>query len=337
MAFKDFLQNAMAYSDVGQAMQKRKIENALLEKQAIENELEKRKQTSMNLIFGQNPSQTQSVMNQIFNNPIPKEDLISGRLDSIGSGIENTRNQIISDQDKYGTMSINDAQTLSEIQKNQATNKPKKVMTQEEALKLGQVPKDTEIIKPQKDTSPEAVVAAFEGKERVKQMIQKPKATAALKKTIGDLDSLKREAQAIMSDPALGMSTGMLNTVGISKIPGTPMRQVTARLKTLRSKIGFGVLQNMREMSKTGGALGNVSEKENELLQENLSTLDQSLGTDDFKQSLQRIIDYVDESQKNLNDSFVDTYGSSNDNVPINKNGGISGKTASGVGYKVMP
>ena len=58
MAFKDFLQNAMAYSDVGQAMQKRKIENALLEKQAIENELEKRK---MN-----NPSIENDVMGKIF-------------------------------------------------------------------------------------------------------------------------------------------------------------------------------------------------------------------------------------------------------------------------------
>lgn len=56
------------------------------------------------------------------------------------------------------------------------------------------------------------------------------------------------------------------------------------KIKTIQANIGFDRLQQMREASKTGGALGAVSERE-------LETLQAVLGSLDLAQSEQQIID----------------------------------------------
>ena len=43
--------------------------------------------------------------------------------------------------------------------------------------------------------------------------------------------------------------------IASSKIPGTPAYNFKSQLDTLKSNIAFGALQQMRNASKTGGAL----------------------------------------------------------------------------------
>jgi hypothetical protein len=59
-------------------------------------------------------------------------------------------------------------------------------------------------------------------------------------------------------------------------IPGTPQRDLAGNLATIKANIGFDRLQEMREMSPTGGALGQVSNLENQLLQATRGNLEQS-------------------------------------------------------------
>jgi hypothetical protein len=61
-----------------------------------------------------------------------------------------------------------------------------------------------------------------------------------------------------------------------ANIPGTPQRDLAANLATIKANIGFDRLQEMREMSPTGGALGQVSNLENQLLQATRGNLEQS-------------------------------------------------------------
>lgn len=74
-------------------------------------------------------------------------------------------------------------------------------------------------------------------------------------------------------------------------IEGTAAADVDKILNTIRANVGFDQLNQMRQASKTGGALGAVSERENQLLQSVLGSLDQSLSEDEFTYNLRRLKD----------------------------------------------
>ena len=62
-----------------------------------------------------------------------------------------------------------------------------------------------------------------------------------------------------------------------------------ALLDTVEANIGFDKLQQMRAASPTGGALGQVSERENKLLQATYGSLSQSQSEEQFKRNLRRL------------------------------------------------
>lgn len=69
------------------------------------------------------------------------------------------------------------------------------------------------------------------------------------------------------------LTTGVIGGVG-GKLVG-PARDYAAKLNTLAANIAFNALQEMRSASKTGGALGQVSDREGQLLSSVLGSLDQ--------------------------------------------------------------
>lgn len=151
-------------------------------------------------------------------------------------------------------------------------------------------------------------------KDRAKLEAEKPKATAALENSMSNLDRLISEAKAIKSHPGLKAVSGMgdwktLGIPGARFIPGTDAANAHAKLETLKSQIAFSVLQAMRDASKTGGALGQVSERELDLLQNNLAALDTWQGDEQFKESLQQVIDYAEGVKKRLREAYDQTYG----------------------------
>lgn len=72
-------------------------------------------------------------------------------------------------------------------------------------------------------------------------------------------------------------------------LPESPARAFAADLDTLKSSIAFGELVAMREASKTGGALGNVSDRESKLLESALGALDPLRKPQEVKASLEQI------------------------------------------------
>lgn len=84
-----------------------------------------------------------------------------------------------------------------------------------------------------------------------------------------------------------GWNTGMGSL--LAAIPGTPAVDFRADVNTLSANIAFGELTAMREASKTGGALGAVSEKELMLLESALGSLDRAQSPAQFKESLENI------------------------------------------------
>ena len=84
--------------------------------------------------------------------------------------------------------------------------------------------------------------------------------------------------------------TGMIGSMA-RQYPGTAAADIDRILNTIRANVGFDQLQAMREASKTGGALGAVSQQENQLLQSVLGSLDQSLSEEEFRYNLRRLKD----------------------------------------------
>lgn len=89
------------------------------------------------------------------------------------------------------------------------------------------------------------------------------------------------------------MKSATLPTTGamgarVAGIPGTAAYDIAQALTTIGANISFAQLQQMREASPTGGALGNVSDNEQKLLQNSFAALSQSQSEEQFKTNLGR-------------------------------------------------
>jgi hypothetical protein len=87
----------------------------------------------------------------------------------------------------------------------------------------------------------------------------------------------------------------------LGKLPESEARNFASQLETLKANIAFNELTAMREASKTGGALGNVSDKESSLLTNALGALDQMQSPEQFKIQLNKIKDSVKRWQDAVN------------------------------------
>ncbi len=84
-----------------------------------------------------------------------------------------------------------------------------------------------------------------------------------------------------------GWNTGMGSL--LSSIPSTDARNFAAELQTLKANIAFNELTQMREASKTGGALGQVSNQEEQMLSSALGALDPGQSSENVKAQLNKI------------------------------------------------
>lgn len=75
----------------------------------------------------------------------------------------------------------------------------------------------------------------------------------------------------------------------LKDIPTTPASRMKLALDTIKAQIGFKELQAMREASKTGGALGQVTVRELELLQRTIAAIEPELKPEDLKSNLKKV------------------------------------------------
>lgn len=95
----------------------------------------------------------------------------------------------------------------------------------------------------------------------------------------------------------------------LSAIPATQAKDLEATLNTIQADAAFSTLQEMRENSKTGGALGSVSERELQLLGSAVTSLDQAQSAPQLIKNLQDFKTQRVESLKRVADAFEEDYG----------------------------
>ncbi len=126
--------------------------------------------------------------------------------------------------------------------------------------------------------------------------------TMALTNSISSFDRLGAAANQVLNHPGLPGITGLKGA--LPNIPGGAAADAQALLGTLKSQIGFGVLQDMRNNSKTGGALGNVSDAEGKRLESNLAALEKSQSLEQFQTSLRQILDYSEKAKDRMREAY---------------------------------
>lgn len=100
-----------------------------------------------------------------------------------------------------------------------------------------------------------------------------------LMETIAKLGSLARDA----NDNGGWFETGATGHFARSVLPtGTAGFDLNTDLNNIRSKFAFDALQAMRDASKTGGALGSITERELALLEASVANLDPDQSNDNF-------------------------------------------------------
>lgn len=88
-------------------------------------------------------------------------------------------------------------------------------------------------------------------------------------------------------------------------IPGTPAHNLDAQIDTIVANIGFDRLQQMRDSSPTGGALGQVTERELALLQSVVASLRQSQSREQFLANLSRVEAQYIQSMERIEEAYT--------------------------------
>lgn len=143
--------------------------------------------------------------------------------------------------------------------------------------------------------------ADFEAKQK------KPKLVSQFRMLSDDIENIESTI-----DKAIGqVESGAGGKSSIfSFVPGTLERDFAATLSTIQADAAFGRLQEMRDSSPTGGALGQVSERELELLRNAKVALENSQSEAQLLENLERYRQARRNAFDNVAEAFKDTYGS---------------------------
>lgn len=130
-------------------------------------------------------------------------------------------------------------------------------------------------------------LAKAAGKSKSKGAPQQSPYTPVVLSAIDRIEGRVSEASDDWINPFDNV-TGMTGSV-MSIVPGSPAYDTAMDIETIVSSIGFDRLQAMRDASPTGGALGQVSERELSQLNASLGNLRQSQSRENFLVNLRAV------------------------------------------------
>jgi hypothetical protein len=169
-------------------------------------------------------------------------------------------------------------------------------------------------------------------KELLKRNATYPHQTLAIKSVNANVDSFIKDLQKLADHPGLSSITGLIagNTPNLTG----DARAAQALYDKIVSKGGFSVLQAMRDASKTGGALGNLSDKEGAQLKSAFAAINKNQDTADVKRSLEEAVSTMEASKARLQDAYDSTYEykSKDAAAPVANKGGATESFDAGAG-----
>jgi hypothetical protein len=149
--------------------------------------------------------------------------------------------------------------------------------------------------------------------------------------TITQLVDARDAAQALLSNPKQIRAISGLTGPAISKIPGTEAYDAAAKLENLQTRAFVTEIQRMRAASPTGGAVGNVTEREMAALSNIQASLKLGLKEGELRKQLKQYVDGLNRALKTIPKEYANTYGYQGEFDDILKGGVVQQPTQSGL------
>jgi hypothetical protein len=147
---------------------------------------------------------------------------------------------------------------------------------------------------------------ALPPKEIQKREAALPAATAAIKGFETKSDSFVKDLEKLRDHPGLSQITG----IAAGRLPGVTAegRAAQALYDKIIAKGGFQALQDLRDASKTGGALGNVSNQEGKQLSASFAAIQRTQDAPDVRAAIDQAIGDIQGSKTRMREAYDSTY-----------------------------
>ena len=145
----------------------------------------------------------------------------------------------------------------------------------------------------------QAVTDAQIERRRDKAKFELPPALAGIDANLRKVDDTMNTARAALAQVNAG-TAGFIGSL-TSGIAGTTAFDLKANVKTIQANLGFDELAQMRAASKTGGALGQVSERELDLLISAKNSLDVRQSPAQLKENFEKVLLHYDNYRREIN------------------------------------
>jgi hypothetical protein len=129
-----------------------------------------------------------------------------------------------------------------------------------------------------------------------------PTDLVGLDTSIAKIDSTIAKVESVIplvKDSTVGLQSKIFGDLP-SDAGGGEARQLKQAVKSLQANLGFDTLNQMRAASKTGGALGQVSERELDLLINAVEALDLEGDPEVLKENLNKVITHYNNYKREL-------------------------------------
>ena len=154
--------------------------------------------------------------------------------------------------------------------------------------------------------TPAAAMENLPPKEIQKREAALPQATSAVQGFESKSDKFVADLMELRNHPGLSSITG----IAAGRMPGLTAdgRAAQALYDKVVAKGGFQALQDLRDASKTGGALGNVSNQEGKQLTASFAAIDRRQDAQDVQAAIDQAIADIQGSKTRMREAYDSTY-----------------------------
>jgi hypothetical protein len=154
--------------------------------------------------------------------------------------------------------------------------------------------------------TPASAIEGLTPKERQNREAKYPQATMAVKTFESATDTLIKDLKRLETHPGLSGITG----IAAGRLPGITGagREAEALYDKIMARGGFQELQNMRNASPTGGALGNVSNQEGAQLRQAFAAIDRKQDAPSVRRAIRDVVEQLQGSKTRVREAYDTTY-----------------------------
>lgn len=145
------------------------------------------------------------------------------------------------------------------------------------------------------------------GELETEKQFSYPKAKSALEASAAKNNNVITKIDEVL--PKVDALTAGFAGKPISKISGSEANDVRATIDTIKANLGFAELQEMRNNSPTGGALGQVAVQEIAYLQSVMANLETSQSPEQLRKNLKSVRNQIIASNNRTKKAFDREYG----------------------------